>query len=520
MAGGFMSPGLGFASTIGAAIGGAARQANTNIETANAQAGQDEKIWAAQFAKGQEQYEKEKKDYSKKSEIFNSFSKASPNKAAVDAAMVAWESNPKEYREIYSDLVKNGQQGTPEGYNSTYMQGAQSGINSRYQALQQMRTAGTGGGSLRKYFPMPQAPEFGDTYFRPNSAIGPSTPNQAPQAVTEAPVQPGSALDTQIGNAPAAGEPIPLDRPGQVTTTTTDTPLGQPPVQTAQATPGGFTFTPKGQQMTPYQAGRLRQGEDQKQIDRERLELQRQQRPATPQDAAEMKIAEQDAMKYLHDPKTGLQARYSDLTTLTSQAYDVNNIMGTLERGLKASSIQPAFDELNRFTSSALGINLAELGVSNQVSDVQTLKKNVANAIIERLKTLHFGRITNYEAKIVGQGMTQTSNDPTTNLKIALTLQHSVQTAMNMARQEYNTYYFDTPGTFQQKMDASRRVAAKLGQEYSQEQAPWPQLDGKKLTPEQARSTMPTGQWIEDTSDGTMYYKTQEGKIKRAGDAL
>jgi hypothetical protein len=252
-----------------------------------------------------------------------------------------------------------------------------------------------------------------------------------------------------------------------------------------------------------------------KRLEQERIDILRAQKPATPQEAADIAIQTDDAKKYLHDPKTGLQFRYDQLRSLASQNVDITEMYDAMNRGLKASKPQQMFDELNRVVQPMLGVSLSDMGVSNTITDTNLMKKAISNAIINRLSQLHFGRITNKEAQYVQDGLGSTTNDPNTNMKIILALQSSVQSAMSGVSKEYQAVYGDSSRPLLQRTQEGRQARIQADNEYiNKGNTPWPVAH----TAEEGQA-MPVGQWFED-SRGTMRIQTAPGIYKKAGDVI
>ena len=534
-----MSPGLGFASTIGAFIGGAARQANENMIALRQAETNDEKIWAAQFSKSQEQYEKEKKDYTKKAETYKSFLEVTGgNHQAAKHAMAAWESDPRSYREIYEGL-KGAKQGNPEGYVPSYLSSAQNDVLSRYRGLQQMRDAGTRGGALKKYFPMPNPPDFGMSalqgdYSAPQPPVeyfnNPSRNTNMPIGTKPTPSGPNNpqykaGIDTnpmsttfEFPQANTVGSPTPLIPPGQ----TTPTPG---PESMAQASPGQSnfpTYIPRqGLIKTPHQLATEEQAKKNYELERQKWDYQKAQKPETFLQQKNIETGNTLFKEYLHDDKVGLNRRYQ--TAIDSQAlrYDVNSMAELINKGLMAGKGQDVLDELNRFTAPFLGLDLSNpmLGLSNKISDVQLLKKDIANAMIDKLRTLHFGRITNYTESIVKQGMPSNTNDPDTNIRIVLALQDTIASGLKVAQIERSIVndpknqeaIRNGTKTFYDIMQEARRAADTYTDEYMKQREPFPILDDPRKA-----AQLQEGSWYEYKHDHRMYryLGTENGMMK------
>lgn len=549
---------MAFFSPMAAFVTGFANQANENIQRQNAEDRQNDLIWANKFEKGKAEYEKENKDAKEKTKFYNTLVDTfGGNQKAADLAFQVAGQNPKNSMQAISWVSENiaaGKLAQPEGYQPTSLADIQDSLSSKYQNLQDLRGSARQGSLFRSgntyanNMQMPRAPgdisltssspSYGggsDTTTTPRSPT-PLQAGNSPDSV----IQPGSTLDTSIGSASPSGAPIPLDStagavaaPGakigavgegtsaKLVDMATGKPIGSTTM--AQATPpvtGGVrpsvgpTNNPNAP-VIPYRSAETQRQADQTYIarqhldvERQRLELDKQRKPATPEQASNLATGAKIAEKYLDDPKIGLAARYAQLQDLQGLKYDVNSMAEILNKGLMAGKGQAPMDELNRFTSRFLGLDLAQMGFTNSPSDVQLMKKDVANAMIDRLKTLHFGRITNYTENIVKQGMPSTDNDPDTNIRIVLAIQDTLKSAAEMAQLEYNTVYNPAnqealktgQKTWQDVMFEARNAGMQYNNEYLKKSQPFPTV-GKIGDVAQ----METGTWFENQHDKHMY---------------
>lgn len=494
--------GLGYASTTGAFIGGMAGQLNKNIEEQKLQDRQDDIIRYNQFDRGLKEYEKEKDVAEQKTKGYNTILQSvGGNHKMADMLWLQIEGDPKRVGDALttaSQYMSNpkAQQTYAEGqgYQQQYgnfgdrsqqllnrLQGYRDQSSPNMQRMMQMPPGSDYQGNLQPQGSQQQPMLTGGQHSLVQPA---SSQNSSSEQLINENTNPD--LNNQINAAPTVGQPIALCSPA--------TTSSQQPTQTAP-----LTFGQKSQ-LTPYQQQRLDIERANQDLTKKRLE----QHPATPEEQANIQIATDDAKKYLHDPKTGLQVRYNELGSLQRQNWDVGEIQGMLERGFKASSVQPAYDELNRLTSGFLGVNLNDLGIqANTYQNVNLMKKAVANGIINRLSTLHFGRITNFEAGLVQKGFTSSGNDPNTNIQIALALSSSVKASMNQVMNERKAYRDALTANPKDQLGAVR--AAQVAGEQSADQyynnndkAPWAQYK-TGITKDNLGliSQLPPGTWIE-----------------------
>jgi len=328
-----------------------------------------------------------------------------------------------------------------------------------------------------------------------------------------------------------------------------------PGQQMAQAAPqGSLCFHLPGQQsdkaglanaqIQHYQSEdaatqQLRQIEQQKLMDqrkqnaianeraRREQDWKMQQKPATPEDQLEQNILQNNTEKYLSDPKTGIDARWNTIPDLRKSAFDTNSMMDILNRGFQAKAPQEWADNMNRWTQGVLGINLKDLGIDvNPASDVTLLRKDLANSVIDRLKTLHFGRITNYEAQTVRDGFAAPINTPSTNIKITLAMQTILKEAQEGTKEEYNkAYNLDGQSDLNSKwgpgvptirsVAAARILSKQMQDKYDSDQAPWPQPKTQADV-----DAIPPNQWFELKKTGDMYIKDSSGYPHAAGEKV
>lgn len=401
--------------------------------------------------------------------------------------------------------------------------------------------------------------------------VGQPPQQQQPQPPLQPSVQTQMMQDRQQPAQLSAGMqtrglPPPGMGPGQGTATQGQMPqsgcagaqMGMPPQQGTPQPQGpqsacGICFhypNPKGSE-TQYQQQeidmRKQELQRQQQMDQDRnrneamrneIELRKlhqteSQKPASPEEALTIDTIKQTNAKYMTDPKTGLQARFNDLPDLQKSAFDTQSMMDMLNNGFKASATTGSLDELNRWTNATLGLDLyRDLGFKNvnDPSTITLMRKELANAVIDRLKTLHFGRITNFEAKTVYNGFASSDNTPSTNLKITLTMQTLLKEAQEGTTQEYqkalnvdgsgdpNSQW--GPGNPTTKsIGAARVLRMQLQQKYDSDVAPWTQVKTAGDV-----QNVPVGQWFQvmggKDPNNDMFIKGQDGKIYAAGEKV
>jgi len=550
---GFMSGPLGFSSTIGAAIGGAARQANELFAEDRAKQRQDDILDQARAAdadKAAQKWNAQKQEYSKQLMLRDSIkSRLNGNEAAVDAVMAQVLMNPKIIgTDNLNSLINDaGQHIAPQSnYKSPFTANMQSAADTNFGVAQSYgnRLGPKNRGQVQPITPF-------DASSGQGQPSGSAPQAQVPQTI--APAQPSAQQPSQSGyspealgpeqnNAPAAGEPIPLDRPtaptnvkpppGTPNTFTNESgPFlnpgapNQPSGDTPQSATPGFTPIPlKKDQFTPYQQSRVNTENRNAQTREDELKWKMSQKTASPEEAAELAEKAKTYDKYYSDPHNGLQFRYNQLQSIGQQHVDIQEMYNLLTGGFQANKPQPMFDELNRLTKPMLGLDLSvgsgpdipgidKRNYANSVEGTTLMKKAINNAIINRLSQLHFGRITNKEANYVESGMPNSGTDPNTNMKIVLAMKADIEKTQAQTMKEYEIANSDPNHPIASSILA-RQAVQQMNQERYNSPLPWTQAH----TDEDVKN-MPIGQWFE-TPKGTMAIQISPGVFRKAGQAL
>lgn len=609
---GFLSPGLGFSSTIGAAITGAARQANTMLDEQRKQERQDDILndaWAHDFDTNSKKYNDLQRQQKQLSDVRNTFvSLAGGSQQAADMALNAYQARPGDYAKIVNSLQETASKGQgmkdPDGYKSPFeenqnrqlqdqrgrLESNYNRLNPRNRGLVTMPDAPGGGNSQGGDYGggAPTQPQ-GSTMPPGNTRMVGQNPTQGnvqigqPQMGTPSMAMPtkppGGSVPSMIppNNGMMVGQPQ-RDIPGSGGQSATPgaqsfnpaTPMnpssnvpadpnrptpayGKPDVPAPSPDQGGDNSippVPQGQSPnTQYQAPQVQPPQQvaqnsgpnvmfpsfartgnaaNQEIARDRLDEEKRfhtwqmgQKPPGPDAIVDLDIRKQDTLKYLQEPKTGLQARMAGMQDLRAQAQDLNSLQGLINRGFKSNSVQEIYDTFNGLTTATMGLDLSKFGVANTYADATELKKAIANTVIDRLKTLHFGRITNYEAQTVKDGLINNKNDPNTNVKIGLALQKVINAQYNQTAQEHNIVYGQSAqGNMMDRVTKARQFVNSVAQDSGPEKPAWMQVNGNATDAAKQVGAIPNGQWFEDKSNGTMYIKNQNGQLKRAGDNI
>jgi hypothetical protein len=218
------------------------------------------------------------------------------------------------------------------------------------------------------------------------------------------------------------------------------------------------------------------------------------------------------AKHYFNDPKNGVEATHKNVVDAQALRYDVNGMMEMLNKGFQAKTGQEVLDNINKITTPYLGLDLSTMPWANSVSDANLMRKYVANALIDRLKTMHFGRITNYTERMTLMGMPGANNDPDTNVRIVLALQDTLKSALEVNQRVQDAVYSRENQAALKKpyseggkilydlMFDAKRVANEYNNEYMKKQEPFESLtDLSKVT------KFEPGTWFENKNDHKMY---------------
>lgn len=209
---GFMSPSLGFASTAGAFITGAAKQANENIEHDRAQEEQLDRIRIARFADSLRQYEDEQKNYKKEKSAYDYALSTTGNKKVAELVLNRYRSDPKVDLETIVENIKSRNEGIgnmDKDYLSPFEQSGTSDLQRKFDRLQQMH------GSFRNpnvkgMFNMPEAPtpygQMANDYFTPDRSAPMAGDNRRTPPITNSPNNvPSSAYGSPDNPATPSG---------------------------------------------------------------------------------------------------------------------------------------------------------------------------------------------------------------------------------------------------------------------------------------------------------------------------
>ena len=514
-------------------VTGFANQANENIERQKMEDRENDLIWANKFEKGKAEYEKERKDASEKSKFYKTLLTTFEGDAkAADLAFQMAGQNPKRAMEAVAWVSQNKASGriTPDpAYQSNSLGDIQANLSNRYQNLEELKGSARQGSLFRSgntyadKMQMPMAPGGGmpNTLQQPNpGSFQPPSSTPMP-ATSNTPIgvsTPTKFPNDSAGDLPASGPRISLDTeapPGyptdQVVPSPGQTTPSLPLPQQAQAGQGGY------KPLTPYMSPETKRQADQTRIAEETLEFNKQVHKDTMARKPESFTQQQNvltgnkiALDFFTDAKTGLQAQAKQLHESQALRYDINGMMSALEKGILAKSGQEVIDNINKFTLPYLGLDLSDprVGIANSTSDANLMRKYVANALIDRLKTMHFGRITNYTEQLTLKGMPSTENDPDTNVRIVLAIQDTLKSALELNKLVQN--YAHSPENLQALNEGkkswyqiyieSQQLATKYNDEYAKKAEPFPMVD--KLSPV---SQLEVGTWFEYKHDKRMY---------------
>lgn len=231
---GFISPSLNFASTIGAGLGGAARQANQLFAEDRAQSRQDDILndaWAQRFDTNAKQYQEQKKQLRDESQLRDQLKQAAGgNEYIADSVMSAFRfSKEKDFGKALAQAAELKNQGLsgPNDYKSPFASNQQSDADAAYGNVQnsynRLNPRNRGNVTLPDRYGSPQTGAAQDTYS-PGAIQAqpitqppgmPSQPYNNPQRGPSGLINENNdnGMYGQITKAPPVGTSIPLDSP-------------------------------------------------------------------------------------------------------------------------------------------------------------------------------------------------------------------------------------------------------------------------------------------------------------------
>lgn len=563
---GFMAPGLGFASTAGAFIGGAAKQASVNMETASAQAANDEKIWIAKFASGLQDYEKEEKNRQTEAGVYQTaLNSLGGNARAADDVVRTWRANPKV---DITELIKNTKVSSPdikpeEGYSSQTQSELGNSLRRKYDILGNVRSGMRP--QSQKMFPMPNAPTqyaLGgavDDPRHPNSIFpfsNATEPSQFDTPLEQPEMQPGQAdlsgttmiapeseyqvADAASGNYNGIGGGAPkgaalreMLKPEQfsspqaykdyinsynknpMTPNLDGLRVDKPSANKLDPSygPAVIEFQKHFSYMTPEDRAaasksiqRARETGDPSEI---RWDLQPSQTDIDTQ--AALKAAGTEASKkYVDD----LQKRGSLVSANRSMLLASDEMIKSITdptNPIKASAMQPFLDELNRGFSSA-GVDLTKLGLpANPVEQVNFFKKLINDMTFQQISQYHLGRWTNYEVGLLKKKLPSMDTDPNSMLKIALLFKTSADRELRTYQKENEVAYGANGEHLFMPKDLGKAKKYGIDVETTEGgKAPWEDVTSwanPTKKDEETYAKLAPGMWIQDRSSGAMIQK-------------
>lgn len=494
---GFMGGNLGFASTFGAAIEGAAKQENQNIIQANILDNSRDLTWGTKVDKANQLYNKQKLADDDTAANHNFFMQQLKDPALADQATIYHRANPKmsAAEVVASVMPKAGTNYTADpAYGGSH---TLADINARQQEQYGNITS-----QMSRLTPntrnMVTTPLSPGKYSSETNSTNPSyTPTGiVPKQGTAIPndhmnLKPDDFTDPEAYSRYAKSDPRNRDLSGLINR--------NPVIDKLMEKFNIQDVAPENRDAVIKSINDARRSGDPSKIRTDLIPTAQQ----IDQRKEDTTLSTKSNVDYLDNPKYGLGVRKSQLQDIQAQSYDLNSMVDILNRGFKSSAVQPMYDEINRYVTPILGVDLASMGVSNSVSDTNVLRKNIANAIIERLKTLHFGRITNYEADIVRQGFTNSSNDPNTNIKVTLMMKALVDQSAQGTAQEYNLAFKGGQAS-RENIAEARKFGMDFASRNLEGKAPWLQVNGTDPLSRDKVLALPAGTWFEDTSTGIM----------------
>lgn len=489
-----MSPSLGFASTAGAFIGGAARQLNANMEAEQAQEHQNDVLWMAKFAAGENAYQKERKEAQDRTLIYNTALKqAGGNAELADAYMTKYLQNPKDpsLNQYFNDLGTMAASGkyTPDpNYQSEFLRNTQAGLSDRYSYLQGIKNNIRP--NMQKFMTLPTAPGQAQ-----QPTVGNYTPSDQQQPIGQ-PTQLASADTTQTAQAQSGQR-----QPFQFTT----------PIQKTNATDPQDSNTWKNYaNRDAWEQDAIRHGMDPK------VAAQKKNGIITAEELNKQKIDQYNIehptagrTKYQDVYATQLEKNIAGLQNASELATDASNAITMIRSGgLKTNATQPVFDMFNRVLSSMGADDLQKLGLANKVSDYNMLQKVITRMQFGQIPNYHLGRWTEREVAMLNNMIASGRTDENTNIKILLLIKNNSERTMRHIDEQAQAAGSGSPKELTEAMKIRANQLKELAD--PAQRLPWVDVNLNKPEDYEKWKQAKPGTWFNDINTGTMSQKPMQ----------
>lgn len=454
---GFLSPGLAAATTVGAFVQGAAKQMDQNMVQANLLDQAHQQQWALKVDKAVQDYNKQHTADDDLADKYNYFRDALGDEYLADQATSSYKADPKQKpQDIVASIrpAPGSNYTAPSGYKSNILSNLSNTQQTREQALQS-QMGQLGGSSKYITSPMPAT-----DYAQRNQGPAPPQGYQPTGTVLNKPIE---------GVKPSGLDEFDTAQHYQNHLTS---------VKNNPNDPSKWDYT-----------GAIAGPRTKENADKDTLHN------LTPDEA-----------DYVKNPKYGVNFQTSQIGQLLSNRQNLDSIADLLDRGFSSGKTQDWKDAANGW-ANALGFDLKkDLGIdANSYQDSSQLKKDTAQAVIAKLQTLHFGRITNAEMKVVTDGLASPTNNPSTNMKIILALSAPIKREIDGANAIDNALHPGGQAASHDSVRDARLLEQHLRNSQIEQKAPWIQIDESKPDSIKELANLQPDQWFENKTNGTMY---------------
>jgi hypothetical protein len=444
MPGWMSTPSLGFNSTVGAFIGGAARGANEDMQAAADQEYSDKKIAQMQALKADgmnAQRMKENKQNQQDADtlgVLQKYAGGDPSLASEGMTMLR---NHVDMNTVLLHLQQNAGKGGSQGQTP----------NAQPQGTPQTT---------------PTIPQTADTGQTPDNTGGDNVSSPNPTGPANTDVAPPSNYPQITPQAPQ------------------DNSTGQ------QFAPG-----PYGKALPPQKPPTAHEQHMEQNSDTElRMKQDDAKNKLTPLETEFSKqIGSEDPTKGAYS--LGTVGTYNDI------ARDANLAVTMLTQGgMKTSALQPLYDSVGRL-AQAVGIpELQGAQISNNVQMYNELQKIQSRLQFGEISKYHLGRWTQMEVGMLGKQVLNGANDASTNVKLALLIGKTAENARDDIIGIRSAAGHGDKASIDKAMD----LRDHTGDKYLKDNAlPWTQATPDNFN--QISKNAPANSWIENTTNGQIY---------------
>lgn len=469
---GFMSGGLGFSSTVGSLVAGAARQANEVFSEQRQQQRQDDimqnEVWQNKTDNNIKQYNTNKADFSYRERFYNSIKTISggdPKVADYITALV--EKHPK-LLEDTANLTNYAKSFAAANVK------AEPDYQSQYLGSLQNEAANSFGYTKNSVDRMPEK------YRNRAGEISPWQVGQqtATSSLPAGPVTGSGVTSPSVPSVASAPGTSPIVEMSSNKPKTLLTANDAKDYENEDA----FSAALRDRGQSPNIAKGA--------MTADKLHTQKLDQAA----AGKALIPPPGSSAY--EAELGKQYGKTDTTDYTKLSQDVNTFISLAENGqLKTGGIQPMLDAINS-VSTPLGIDFSKyLAISgltpNSPMNSDVAKKTITMLQADVVAAQHFARVTNFEYGTLGNAVIQMGTNMKANIFVGVMLKGMAERAMQASREASEKAMEIDPRTGDLRLNVYKKNQA--AQQWLTEHANIPvvpQIDTKTMNQDQIHSTL------------------------------